>query len=49
MSLVSVKARTSSDDWKPEEMVMVAELMLVSSTSVMVRFASMTFRPSFSV
>ena len=32
---VSVKARTSSADWKPEEMVTVADSMLVSSASVM--------------
>ena len=49
MSLVSVKARTSSDDWKPEEMVTVAEAILASSSSVMVSSASMTFGPSFSV
>ena len=49
MPLALVKARTSSADWKPEEMVMVAESMLVSSTSVMVSSASMALAPSFSV
>ena len=37
ISVVLEKARTSSADWKPEEMVTVADSMLVSSTSVMVR------------
>ena len=46
---VSEKARTSSADWKPEEMVMVADSMLVSSASVMVREESITVAPSPSV
>ena len=49
MPLASVKARTSSEDWKPEEMVTVADSMLVSSASVMVREESMTVAPSPSV
>ena len=40
------KARTSSADWKPEEMVTVADSMLESSISVMVREESMTLAPS---
>ena len=43
------KARTSSADWKPEEMVTVADSMLESSASVMVREESMTVAPSPSV
>ena len=35
MPLALEKARTSSADWKPEEMVTVADSMLVSSASVM--------------
>ena len=46
---VSEKARTSSADWKPEKMVTVADSMLVSSASVMVRDESMTVAPSPSV
>ena len=46
---VSEKARTSSADWKPEEMVTVADSMLVSSASVIVREESMTVAPSPSV
>ena len=48
-SLVLEKARTSSEDWKPEEMVTVADSMFVSSASVMVREESMTVAPSPSV
>ena len=44
-----LKARTSSEVWKPEEMVTVADSMLVSSTSVKERVESMTEAPSFSV
>ena len=46
ISVVSEKARTSSEDWKPEEMVTVADSRLVSSTSARVREASMTEAPS---
>ena len=46
---VSEKARTSSADWKPEEMVTVADSMLVSSSSEMEREESMTVAPSPSV
>ena len=46
MPLALEKARTSSADWKPEEMVTVADSMLVSSASVMVREESMTVAPS---
>ena len=49
MSVASVNARTSAADWKPEDMVMVADSMLVSSASVMVREASITVAPSPSV
>ena len=43
MAEVSEKARTSSADWKPEEMVTVADSMLVSSASEMVREESILF------
>ena len=46
---VSESARTSSEDLKPSEMLIVADSMLVSSTSVMVRDESMTVAPSPSV
>ena len=45
MPLASEKARTSSEDWKPEEMVTVADSRLVSSTSASVRESSMTVAP----
>ena len=46
---VLLKLRTSFADWKPEEMVTVADSMLVSSASVMEREESMTVAPSPSV
>ena len=49
MPLPSVNARTSSADWKPEEIVIVADSMLVSSKSVIVKLSSITVAPSFSV
>ena len=49
ISEVSEKARTSSPDWNPEEMVTVADSRFVSSTSASVREASMTEAPSPSV
>ena len=45
ISEVSEKARTSSEDWKPEEMVTVADARFVSSTSARVREPSMTVAP----
>ena len=49
MAEVLLKLRTSSADWKPEEMVTVADSMLVSSSSEMEREESMTVAPSPSV
>ena len=48
MPLPFVNARTSSADWKPEEIVTVADSKLVSSESVLERLESMTEAPSFS-
>ena len=49
ISGVLEKARTSSADWKPLEMVTMASWMLVSSSSVMVREFSINLAVSFSV
>ena len=45
ISVVLEKARTSCEDWKPEEMETVADSRFVSSTSASVREASMTVAP----
>ena len=49
MFAVSVKASTSSELTRPPVILMVADSILVSSTSVMVRAASITCAPSPSV
>lgn len=46
MPLELVKSRKSSPDWYPEEMLMVADSTLVSSSSVSVSEDSITVGPS---
>ena len=44
-----VNARISSADWYPDEIVIVADSILVSSPSVMLKDESITVAPSFSL